>query len=651
MSVPHVQTLEPRRLLTALVGADVGWGRDGVVSRSEQNVYLGRVGRGFYTRGAPFGNDYRDVSYRVQRYSDAGRLAASFVVPGRRDFSEFDVDDQGRILVTGLSTPDGNAFTVRRFTAAGRADASFGKNGAATGFGSGYVDLATNRSGEVYLIGQTARIDGKPQQGLISKLRSDGTPDPAFGDGGTVVLPGSLPQLGSTFTRIDQFVGIDRAGRILAATGTSIGPKAKFVVTRLLPDGTFDRTYGRDGTFSAAFHVDVDQDDARIALDSRGRLVVSESFSKSSGTVVGKRLRRITEDGQLDSKFGIKGDAATTLTGQDFVPNSLILMPDGTISALLGTSFWRLGDDGLPLRGRGPALARGVVTGLVGVTRNGALFGRSPNSRGETVTRLATLEPAEVGRNGRLYLYGDDGDDSFRLRRGSSDNELYVDHNGTRVGVFRDVVSVNADLRAGDDVLLDRYLPNTRDLPMTVSGGDGRDSIYTGAGDDQISPGTGDDTVYAGPGDDFVSNSFVVAVADKDVYDLGSGDDTANDVYGPVTVYGGAGDDTIRTGAAADRLYGGDGADEMLAGHGNNVVYGDAGNDRITARVDNDRLFGGVGDDTIDAGRGDDRVYGNDFDTPDAPTARNVLIGGAGADRVRRESDDDELDGFEAELT
>ena len=99
---------------------------------------------------------------------------------------------------------------------------------------------------------------------------------------------------------------------------------------------------------------------------------------------------------------------------------------------------------------------------------------------------------------------------------------------------------------AGDDTLDASASP----VPVTLDGGDGRDSLLGGAAVDLLLGGGGDDTLF-----------------------------------------GGRGADTLRGGEGNDYLNGGPGADQL---------FGDAGNDQIFAV---DSVI-----DTIDGGGGFDRV-------------------------------------------
>ncbi len=83
-----------------------------------------------------------------------------------------------------------------------------------------------------------------------------------------------------------------------------------------------------------------------------------------------------------------------------------------------------------------------------------------------------------------------------------------------------------------------------------------------------------------------------------------------------------------------NRVYGGDGNDELLAGK-NDRLFGEAGDDILDATVGKggNRLYGGAGNDTLFAGTNDFLSGGDGDDKLFAGKGGNTLYGGAGADK------------------
>ena len=254
---------------------------------------------------------------------------------------------------------------------------------------------------------------------------------------------------------------------------------------------------------------------------------------------------------------------------------------------------------------------------------------------------------------------------------------------------------------AGGDLIDNTYVdPTDGDV---IDGGDGNpltpgvgdsDSVMAGAGNDTILSGSGDDTVIAGSGDDVVDGGVgddsIMGGEGSDTVDGGDGNDYINTRTSPGmgapdlgliypdnpstsgnetiqysytadtdpdndrdSVVGGAGNDTILTGDDADTIDGGIGNDVIDAGFDADLVQGGAGADSIQ---------GSEGADTIDGGDDNDVIYGgvspldpnyyiaqvydltDDID-PDPTNNADLLMGGAGNDRIYGQDDSDTLQG------
>lgn len=175
-------------------------------------------------------------------------------------------------------------------------------------------------------------------------------------------------------------------------------------------------------------------------------------------------------------------------------------------------------------------------------------------------------------------------------------------------------------------------------------GGTGDDFLYGGAGDDQVFTGAGEDAFFGGSGIDTVLYADAAGPVRLDLLvaarnggaALGDSfafierfrltqiaDDFTGSAFGEV-VFGGDGADTLRGGGGNDRLFarfdslsvldGGDGRDSL---DGGNRLFGGSGNDT---------LRGGFVSATLQGGEGDDDIFGSALD--------DVLMGGAGRDQL-----------------
>ena len=223
------------------------------------------------------------------------------------------------------------------------------------------------------------------------------------------------------------------------------------------------------------------------------------------------------------------------------------------------------------------------------------------------------------------------------------------------------------------------------DVPVTVIGGDGDDTIEGGEGDDvTVFAGDQSDYTFASSADgltvvitetstgyvDTVSDVETLRFADGDisvsqdsnglVLTGSSGGDTISIVGDvPVTVIGGDGDDTIE---------GGEGDDHLSGGGGSDVIAGGPGDDRILVVDGSDNVDGGLGIDTLDYSTADSGVVhylGTDSDATDfenfvgsdfadyitGDNGANVIAGGLGDDFIDGGAGNDWIMGQEGDDT
>ena len=142
----------------------------------------------------------------------------------------------------------------------------------------------------------------------------------------------------------------------------------------------------------------------------------------------------------------------------------------------------------------------------------------------------------------------------------------------------------------GDYITIDADV----DLPATIHGGLGDDTIQTGGGDDVIYGGVGNDLIRAGDGND--------AVYGRDGRD---------------TIYGQGGDDSLEGNGKDDVIFGNTGSDTLVGGAGSDELHGGLGNDTLVADIQanlpelpfRNLLYGGAGSDHLWGANGDS-LYG-----------------------------------------
>jgi uncharacterized delta-60 repeat protein len=424
------------------------------------------------------------------------------------------------------------AITMYKYEPTGRFDLSFG--------GSGEVIVRAERFASVTSIATDAsgRIfvlddGGDFDAARLSRYLPDGTLDPTFGDDGRTRAEFEyFPSNGEMRIQPD--------GKVLIPINNSGEPNDYFTIVRLSPDGSLDkkevilRRIEQGGRF-------------RPALDASGRIIVS----------VDKALLRLKPDLTLDPTF---------------VDDGIALLPDGFAG---GTVL--LDDAGGFLVANNDGVARYIETARVG-----------------------------LGSDGILRVEGDDGDDTVTARL---DGQLLNIACNGQMFTFRaaSVLSLNINLRGGQRNGVDVEL----DIPVKVSTfatinsvdivGDANaivDSgpntvIVTGDGDDQITF-QGDATVISNGGDDQIVTFN--APGYRFEIDTGAGDDRIHINSGIGIVYAGDGDDLIMD---TDASNGSAEVDSLFGENGNDTIIADAGPDFISGGPSLDSLDGGGGDDTI----------------------------------------------------
>jgi Ca2+-binding RTX toxin-like protein len=131
----------------------------------------------------------------------------------------------------------------------------------------------------------------------------------------------------------------------------------------------------------------------------------------------------------------------------------------------------------------------------------------------------------------------------------------------------------------------------------------------TTVGTDMIFGGNGDDTINSGAGNDLICG--------------GNGGGVVNGGLGDDTLDGGNGNDTLRGGDGNDLILGGGGNDTLEGGNDNDVLDGGTGTDTLRGESGNDTLTGGSGPDSFNGGPGSDTA--TDF-TPSQGDTKDISV-------------------------
>ena len=555
-----------------------------------------------------------DYDIRIVRYLPNGTLDKGFGDNGTLQLHDREVietglayDAQDRLVLAGQqpNKADQAVYRVRRLTAAGQPDTTFGTNGTYTPSIPAGNTVASN----VFVL-PDGRILAKFDTSVI-RVTDRGLPDTTFdGDGVAEIEVGAFDLLGT------------------------------------LPDGSLLASASSyDSRRVGDYHVGV----AKLAPQSAavvghsGALYLNGTDAADTVRIdpVGRRVR-VTMNGKVYGPFaGVAGVRATLLDGDNSFDGSAftgrvpqtVVGGNGNDTIATGGGrdfvFGDFGDDTLRTNGERDTVGLGEGNNTAdGGDGDDTIQGGSENDR---ITAGNGNDTIEAG-DGNDTVTGGDGDDLLRL------------YGFSRFGEYHS----RADGGAGND---------------TILSSDDRDTIYAGPGDDRVGSyrtGAEDPAGEEGSDGEGSSSPSIPALADVlgDFVDLGPGNDRVNAPAGGNTITGGDGDDTLRAGLGNDSLDGGAGRDSISSGDGRDTLTGGVGPDRLNAGLGNDRLSGGTDDDVLLGGPGRDTLSGEGGnDTLIAgpaiaaiAVAANRLDGGAGTDRFQTESADDVLASVESRL-
>jgi uncharacterized delta-60 repeat protein len=197
-------------------------------------------------------------------------------------------------------------------------------------------DVIHQPDGKILLCGQS-------EYGLtVIRLLVNGSVDPSFGDGGVA----GAPIKGAAWA-----LALAPDGKIVAAGYAFVNAitKVDYSVTRFLPNGAVDTTFGDGGSVTTDLGSISDQGRS-VALLPDGKILVSGVTELDWGLV------RYESDGRLDPTFGTGGKVVTDVRSDDRIgsmdlgPGETILvagMSMNPVTGLYSPSIARYQKDGL----------------------------------------------------------------------------------------------------------------------------------------------------------------------------------------------------------------------------------------------------------------------------------------------------------------
>lgn len=230
----------------------------------------------------------------------------------------------GKIVVGGVGASTGYP-TLARYNANGSIDESFGENGKVltdlfTKYLLVYADtraLAIQKDGKIVAVGygfSEDRFGVANYYVVLLRYNSDGSFDEAFGDSGVVISDFEGGEIAND-------VALQPDGKIVIA-GQS---RPNLLVARYNTDGSFDDTFGGKGWVTVSNGGRA----YSLALQDDGKIVTG---GVNDGSSSGFILVRVETDGTPDSSFGVNGKVVTDFGGNEYIKD-IAIGADGKIIA------------------------------------------------------------------------------------------------------------------------------------------------------------------------------------------------------------------------------------------------------------------------------------------------------------------------------
>jgi uncharacterized delta-60 repeat protein len=220
------------------------------------------------------------------------------------------VQPDGKVVLAGLCFDAGKAnFCALRYRVDGTLDPSFAGGGSVitpvlTGVGASADDanaIALQSDGKLVLAG--ACFDGNNNVFCAVRYLADGSLDGGFGSNGKLVTPMS------TSDGTASAVAVLPDGRVLLAGTCAVGSPVNFCVARYLPNGTLDSAsgFGSGGKVFTPMGTAVPLTTAiatAIAVQADGKVLVAGYCGPLSGSNNDFCVLRYLSTGVLDSSWG-----------------------------------------------------------------------------------------------------------------------------------------------------------------------------------------------------------------------------------------------------------------------------------------------------------------------------------------------------------
>ena len=300
--------------------------RDLIIQPDGKIIAVGNAAHGSFIPGGP---PYRN-EVAVVRYNTNGSLDTSFDGDGIATTLVNGADGQG---FDGELQADGKIviaeahFAILRFNTNGSLDSAFGNGGIVQTdfFGGGNSragNLRIQPDGKIVVLGR----DHDPNQSfagfaVMARYSTNGSLDPTFDSDGKLIFSTTDFDTGNGFT-----IQPDAKMVVVGTIRTGSGTETTFGLMRLMPNGTFDPSFGTGGKVS----IPNFPFGSEIGVQTDGKIVVAGNIGSRVLNTADLFVARFLPNGSIDTSFANDGFATADILGHDFA-TGIVIQPDGKV--------------------------------------------------------------------------------------------------------------------------------------------------------------------------------------------------------------------------------------------------------------------------------------------------------------------------------
>ena len=273
------------------------------------------------------------------RYHSNGILDTSFGIDGRvitnisdklDRISSLIIQNDGKIIASGATSDDAtySDFAMVRYNSNGTLDTNFGDNGVVVTSIKAwdYANAITiQNDNEIIIAGATSKDFnlnlGFDYNFAVARFDKYGNLDPAFGDGGFVII--IMPEANEKILSVK----VSSNGKIVLA-GEHHSSKYAFMLAQLLPNGNLDTSFGNNGVVLNSLSYEFIES---VTMQFDGKFLITEYNGTGGCCSANIKLIRFLEDGNFDATFGTNGIVTADFLNENNQANAIVVQDDGKI--------------------------------------------------------------------------------------------------------------------------------------------------------------------------------------------------------------------------------------------------------------------------------------------------------------------------------